>query len=265
VLFAKGNVDLHDSLHSCRIGGEVHWNGINELLRNRSDLLIRLRHETWTRSDAILEATGAIPKEIATRSLQLGSYPAASQFSTALFEANADAVILSILGDTATTLHRHRAHGYLFYPANAEAWPSEDRRWLKEEFVRTELLDVTRAIKNLAMIIERIRARSDIPVLVYNVSPIIPGENVYNYQGLEETYAIRCKKFNLALTTLSMEMGISIVDVEAVVARAGADKLKLDAMHLTPDGYRLVAQEVIRILCDLGVISIEEEQTCVRA
>jgi hypothetical protein len=258
VLFAKGNVDLHDSLHSCRIDGQVRWNGINELVRSRSDLLIRLRHETWTRSDAILEATGTVPKDIAERALSLGSYPAASQFSRALFETEADAVILSVLGDTATPLYRNRAGGYLFYAANSESWSAEDRRWLKEEFVRTELLDVTRAIENLEAIIQRIRARSDVPILVYNVSTIIPGENVHNYQGLDETYATRCKKFNLALTALSMETGISIVDVDAVIARAGADNTKLDAMHLTPEGYRLVAQEVVRILGDLGIISIEE-------
>ena len=265
VLFAKGNVDIHDSLHSCRIGGLVHWNGINELVRDRAGVLMRLRHETWTRSDAILEATGIAPVEVTDRSLSLGTYPAATQFSSALFDTDADAVIFSILGDTATSLYRHREDGYLFYAANAETWAPEDRQWLKARFARTELLDVSRSMECIAQIVEKIRARSDVPILIYNVSPIVPGETVHNYQGLEETYSIRCRHFNLALTKLSEETGISIVDVETVIARAGADKLKLDAMHLTPEGYRLVAQEVVRILGDLGIIPVMEEQPCAPA
>jgi hypothetical protein len=31
--FIKGNVDVHDSLHSCRIGGGLAWNGINDVFR----------------------------------------------------------------------------------------------------------------------------------------------------------------------------------------------------------------------------------------
>jgi hypothetical protein len=258
VLFAKGNVDVHDSLHSCRIGGEVQWNGINELVRHQADVSIRLRHETWTRSDAILETTGNIPAAIAERSLSLGTYPSSMQFSAALFNTDADAIILSILGDTATSMYRHCEDNFLFYPANAESWAPEDRQWLKGKFRRTALLDAAQAIKNISAIVERIRARSDVPILVYNVSPVIPGEIVHNYQGLDETYSTRCRQFNFELIKLSEETGISIVDVDNVIARAGADKLKLDAMHLNPEGYRLVAQEVARILCDLGVLPILE-------
>lgn len=254
VLFAKGNVDIHDSLHSCRIGGEVQWNGINELVRLQADVSIRLRHETWTRSDAILNATGTTPSTIAERSLGLGTYPAAMQFSAALFNTDADAIILSILGDTATAMYQHYEDNFLFYPANAECWSAEDRHWLKEKFRRTGLLDAAQSIKNISNIVEKIRERSDVPILVYNVSSVIPGETVHNFQGLDETYSTRCRQFNLELIKLSEETGISIVDVDNVIARAGADKLKLDAMHLNPDGYKLVAVEVARILCDLGVL-----------
>jgi lysophospholipase L1-like esterase len=52
---------------------------------------------------------------------------------------------------------------------------------------------------------------------------------------------------------LSEETGVSIVDVDTIVARHGADALKIDAMHLTPEGYKLVAREVVRVLDDLGL------------
>jgi hypothetical protein len=261
-LFAKGNVDLHDSLHSCRIAGEIRWNGINSVTRERSNAPVRLRHETWTRSDAVLAATGVVPAEIAGRKLTLGSYPAASQFGTALFDSNADAIIMSILGETATTLVKHNRAGFLFYPADSERWPQPDREWLKTDFVRCDLLDVRTSMSNFRGIIDRIRMRTDAPILIYNVSSIVPGETAHCLQGLGEIYSTRCRRFNLGLAELSEETGISIIDVDSIVARAGADKLKLDAMHLTADGHRLVAEEVVRVLGDLGVMPQLEEPTC---
>jgi lysophospholipase L1-like esterase len=206
-----------------------------------------------------------VPKELTERSLQLGTYPTASQFGTTLFDTDADVVILSILGETATALYRHKEEGYLFYPANLETWIPEDRHWLRSNFERADLLEVSQSMENFANIIARIRSRRDVPILVYNTSSVIPGEAVHNYQGLDETYATRCKRFNLALTSLSKEIGISIVDVDTIIARSGADRLKIDAMHLTADGYRLVAEEVVRVLTDLGTVPAPEDESCARA
>jgi hypothetical protein len=263
-IFAKGNVDVHDSLHSCRIGGELLWNGINDIVRDHCGAVVRLRHETWTRSDAILRVDGSVPQEIAERNLSLGPYPTGSQYSAALFENDtADAFILSILGETATTLVRQNQKGFLFYPADVEQWSSADRDWLKRDFSRLDLLDVEDSMRNLRGIIERIRQRSESPILIYNVSSIVPGETIHCLQGLGEIYSTRCRRFNLGLAELSVDLGISIVDVDSTLARAGADKLKVDAMHLTADGYRLVAEEVVKILVDLGVIETFQETKCV--
>jgi hypothetical protein len=264
-LFAKGNVDVHDSLHSCRIGGEVRWNGINDVIRGRTDAVVRLRHETWTRSDAVLEAGGTVPAEIAERKLFLGSYPAQSQFSTALFDSTADAIVLSILGETATTLVKHNRAGFLFYPSDKEQWSQADRDWLKADFTRLDLLDVATSMSHFRAIVGRIRERTDVPILIYNVSSIVPGETVHCLQGLGEIYATRCRRFNLGLAELSEEIGFSIIDVDSIIGRAGADNFKIDAMHLTPDGYRLVAEEVVRVLDDLGVMPTMQEPTCTPA
>jgi lysophospholipase L1-like esterase len=152
----------------------------------------------------------------------------------------------------------------LFYPAEVEKWSPSDREWLKTDFTRLELLDVQTSMRNLRAVIGRIRQSSEAPILVYNVSSIVPGETVHCLQGLGEIYSTRCRRFNLGLAELSEETGISVVDVDSIVARAGADKLKIDAMHLTADGYRLVAEEVVRIFIDLGVLSSLQERQCAR-
>ncbi|HTI01916.1 MAG TPA: SGNH/GDSL hydrolase family protein [Acidisoma sp.] len=253
-IFAKGNVDLHDSLHSCVIAGELRWNGINEVVRrSHPGTLARLKHETWTRSDALLQADGVVPPELAERSLSLGSYPLASQFSTALFNTDADVFVLSIMPDAATCLLKHRRSGFLFYPGETAGWNAEDRNWLKTDFESSPLMDVTSSLANLERIVDRIRSRSDAPILVYNLSPIVPGPIVHTLQGLGETFATRIRRFNLALADLSETTGISIIDVDEILARAGADRLKVDAMHLAPEAYRLIAEEVLRVMEDLGV------------
>ena len=48
------------------------------------------------------------------------------------------------------------------------------------------------------------------------------------------------------------------MDVDAVLARAGADRLKYDMAHLTAGGCWLVAQEVVRILEDVGCVTSAE-------
>ena len=254
-LFAKGNVDVHDSLHSCRIGGKLLWNGINEALRaTKRDVAVRLRHETMTRSDALLHAGGVVPEEVHKRTLPLGAYPAESQFSRAIFDSSADAFVLSLQPDVASGMMRHKANGYYLYPSGSSNWTAEDKIWLKSEFETLNRLSTWESMENFRAIISQIRQIGDAAILIYNLSPVISNERVHSYLGLGETLSTRMRRFNLGLIELSDETGISIIDVDTILARHGADALKVDAMHLTPAGYKLVAHEVVRVLDDLGLM-----------
>lgn len=262
-IFAKGNLDVRDSLHSLRIGGEVLWNGINEIVRARfPGTLVRLRHETCTGSAPLLAANGTVPAEVAARALPLGPYPAVSQFSRALYATEADAIVLSIQPDVGIAVYRHRRDGYLLYPYELRRWPKPDRLWLESEFVPEPFPEPEAAMRNLASIVARLRERSAAPILVYNVSAIVPGERVHCYQGLGEILSTRIRRFNLALTDLSHQTGVSIVDVDSVLARVGAERLKFNVDHLTAEGCRLVAEEVVRILEDMGCLPPLELARC---
>lgn len=253
--FVKGNVDVRDSLQVCRIGGAVAWNGINEILSRRQvRCLARVKHETWTRSDALLECCGVAPAAFTGRDLPLGAYSISSQFSNAIFSTTADVIVLSIQPDVTMNLLRHRRDGFLFYPSDVETWSADDRTWLRSDYETTGLLSVDAAMKNFAAMVAKIRQHSLAPILIYNLSPIIPGEQIHCYSGLGETFSNRIRRFNLALAELSEESGISIIDVDAIVARHGADALKLDPVHLSPTGYRLLAEEVVRVLDDVGLL-----------
>jgi hypothetical protein len=258
-LFAKGNLDLRDTLHSLRLGGDLVWNGVNEIVRERHPgWTIRFRHETLSRSDALLEARGVVPASLAERDPSLSTHPAASQFSTAVFDTEADAVILSIQSDLTVSVVRHRRDGYLLLPAGWSHWPAEGRAWIHENFEPVPRLDAAESMGHFTSIIARIRARTAAPILIYNVSSVVPGEQIHAYQGLEDTFSTRIRQFNLGLIELSQKTGISVIDVDAILARNGADRLKLDALHLTAEGCRLVAGEVVRVLEDHGLFQAAE-------
>ena len=232
------------------------WNGINEALRvSHPGCTARVKHETWTRSDALLRAEGAVPETISRRQLSLGSYPAPSQFSCAIFETKADAIFLSIQPDVTNQMLKHKRDGFLLHATDSQQWSAEDKEWLKSDFDFLGLLDVAESMANFASLVEKIRKQSEAAILIYNMSPIVPGEAIHCHQGMEDSYSTRIRKFNLGLIELSGATGVSIIDVDSLVARKGADALKLDTVHLTPLGYQLIAEEVVRVLEDLGVLN----------
>jgi hypothetical protein len=237
-----------------RLGGALAWNGVNEIVRARfPECTLRIRHELYTRSDALLMATGAVAEELEARRALLEPYVPEVQFSAALFETKADAYVLSIQPDIMTALYRHKSGGYVLYPSNQESWPAADRNWLQGNFSFLGMLDVESAMRNLERIIGRIRSTNDAPILVYNVSSVVPGESVRNYAEFPESLSARIRRFNLGLIDVSERTGISIVDVDTLVARAGADRTKIDTLHLTPEGARLVANEFVDALEELDL------------
>jgi lysophospholipase L1-like esterase len=254
-IFAKGNLDLRDSLHAHKLGGALVWNGINELLRSRRPSSIaRVQHETWGRSDALLAATGTIPATLIERAPPLDAFSLQSQFSQALFETDADVIALSIQPDVSIRLARHRQEGFLFYPHRLSEWPAEQKAWLRETCSVEDFLDVDTSMANFSRIVARIRQRSQAAILIYNLSSVVPGERIHSHEGFDDLFSTRIRRFNLGLIELSQTTGVSIIDVDGLLARAGAERLKIDPIHLNGEGSRLVAEEVVRVLDDLGCL-----------
>ena len=116
------------------------------------------------------------------------------------------------------------------------------------------MIDVEDSMANFEEIIRRLRAKGDAPVLIYNVSSIVPGETIHCHQGMEDSLSTRIRRFNLALAELSQRTAVSVIDVDRIVASHGAQSFKFDATHLTAAGCRAVAEEVLRVLDDYGCL-----------
>lgn len=254
-ILAKANGDVRDSLHALHENGSVAWNGINAVLREQHPgVSARVIHRTMARSDAVLGANGAVPDAPAGRDHPSDPFSPASQHALDLFETSADVIILSIQPDVLNMLACHREDGHLLFPYNSNQWPAEDRHWLAANYEPMALLEPEQSMLNFGQIVARLREHGAPSILIFNMSPVVPWERVHCYRGLPETLSCRISRFNLALVSLSRSTGISIVDVDSVLARAGAARLKHDVMSLTADGCRIVAEEVVRILSDLGCL-----------
>jgi hypothetical protein len=258
-IFAKGNVDVRDSLLWSRVGDRVEWNGINEVLRERHPgAVAKVRHETCARLDLVPlpgEMLPAPPLERA-RSLPCHAHPAESQHRTALFEGPWDAVVLSLQADLLNRLVRHRREGWLLLPDDFRSWDAESKDWLRRECETVGLVPLETTLRTLRRLVTAIGEHLGAHVLIYNVSPVIPGERIHCWMGAGDSLGLRVRRFNLALAELSGEMGFSVVDVDRITACAGAERMKVDLPHLTAEGWRLVAEEVVRILEERGCLDL---------
>ena len=246
---------MRDSLLWSRVDGVIQWNGLNEVMRtSHPGVLAKVRHETCARLDLLPlpgEKLLAPPEEVA-RFLPSGAHPIDRQHRTALFDAPADAVILSIQSAATNALVRHRRDGWLLLTDELDSWGPDARAYLAAECENAGLLPMEVAFQRLEQLITAIEEKLGAHVLVYNLSPVLPGERIHCWLGADDSLGLRVRRFNLALAELSAKLGFSVVDVERIAACAGAERVKVDLLHLTAVGWRLIAEEVVRILEERG-------------
>jgi hypothetical protein len=251
-LFAKGNVDVRDSLVCSRVNGEVLWNGINVALEELGyDAIARVEHEVGPPLEQLLGCPRPVPTELASRALPLDPYSVGVQYGTRLFDADADAVVLSIQPSVCMTLCRHRREGYLLYAGTEHS--AENRAWIRAHFEPLPPCPPDAAMDHVERIVARLRERRERPILVYNMSFVVPAERIHSHVGTIDSLSTRIRRFNLALIELARQIPISIIDVDDVVARAGASRVKLDTVHYNAAGYRAIAETVADVLADHGL------------
>jgi hypothetical protein len=261
-LFLKGNLDVCDTLFGQRLTGRPGWNGINEVLRaDNRGATVRVQHEPSIGFAAHAAAHAVVPQELAACAALLGPFIPAVQFSDVAFTSPHAALVMSTQADLCVPLLRHRTLDYLMHPYHLSYWPTADLDWLKTHFVPEPAPSAERSMEDLAHVIDRYRLSSEAPILVFNVSSVVPGETIHSYQSAADATSQRIRRFNCALVDASAELGFSIVDVDRIVAEHGARHLKFDPIHFNAEGCRLVCEEVVRILDDYGVLP-ERQDAC---
>ncbi len=198
-------------------------------------------------TDAVLaQGDGGAKLHEGVRELVAAGYPGYSLEVTAEPSAGVAALRGQLIDGTATMLADRPDIVLLSIADDVRSLPA--RGATAEETVqgvRQDLVDVVALIK------EKVGAH----VLVANVSTIDPADSTHNYHGLaEDPLPLRAHRLAHMLVRVSHEEGISIIDVDRLLAEMGAAENVESAMSYSPGACAVIAAEVVRILEDYGFL-----------
>lgn len=257
-IFLKGNDDVVNSLLPAENGDARRTPGLPALLREKygGAFEVELIHEPGERSDIFLQQLrGApLPAEIARPDAGGQMHSLAAQFRTRLRERSVDIVVLGLQAEVEAPAWMHRTEGYRIGPP--PGWQQEGdaqrKRWLAEAFSPIGQIPVSESKENFTRIIQTIKEELDAHVLVFNCSSIDPEDHIDNYCGREDNRELRTHKLNLALMQLSALEGISIIDVDRLIAELGGQQHVRQWCRYSPEAYAAIGQEFVRVLEDIG-------------
>jgi hypothetical protein len=113
---------------------------------------------------------------------------------------------------------------------------------LNVEAIQRDLLEIVRRLKE-----------SGSRVIFFNGSTVDPLDLTSNYHGITgDTVPLRVHKLDLLVLELSVLEGISVIDVDRLVAEMGALKHVTATMDYSPDACEAICQELLRVLEDYG-------------
>lgn len=116
----------------------------------------------------------------------------------------------------------------------------------------TGRLDTVSIIEDLGAVVRWLKERGA-TVLIFNACTVDPGDEVTSYHGRDgDTLSVRAHRMDLLSLEASVEEGISIIDVDRILAEMGAaPRLNgpLDYDAIACEGIR---DEVLRVLEDYG-------------
>ena len=172
--------------------------------------------------------------------------------------ASINALILSLNAEARVIL-RHRRLGYAIslYPHRIQDTGEMIRTWLTANFepVERTLDDVRR---DLLMLVDAVRARSDMKLLVLNALSTLGHEDIPTYAPVDRPMGdiiatVRNKELNLLLHDIARERDVAIVDVDAIAADLGAAVNLPDGIHGSGRLQAEVRDEIVRILRGCGI------------
>jgi hypothetical protein len=252
-LFVQESDDLTMSLLSSSGGSEGDL-PVNSLVRQRHQgaFGIEVLEHRAGRSDLLLQEMEGTPMP---EELSAGPIAAlGSRQSSSLFDEDVDLVVLSGQAELTQTLWRHAATGYLITPPRGweREWDSSTAQWFAQHFTPAEPLHPSQLKETLERLVAVVKQRLGAHVIAFNASSFDPDDHVHTYRGVEDTLAIHVQRLNLALMKASVYTGMSIVDVDRLIAELGGEQHVVQALQYSADAYRAMREEFVRVLEDIG-------------
>ena len=205
------------------------------------------------RSDHLLQklSGGSIPSELTD--MGFGGTFLKDQFSTPLADPSIDVVVLSAASDLEATNWVHRSHGWAVSPPTdwTEVWSDNLRGRFEQEFEETDLLTADEYTSAIRDVIARIREVTGAHVILLGTSTL-GGELVSTYFDREDDHRLRSHRFNAAQIRLSMALGVSVVDVDRIIANVGGATTVTAPLEYSAEAQDAIAADLVYVLHDIG-------------
>ncbi|MCI0645767.1 MAG: hypothetical protein L0346_12910 [Chloroflexi bacterium] len=255
-LFLKGNEDLVASLLARPEGGTVLDHAFRDWVGEKYDgtVAVQITHEPCWRADLLLQQLEGVSLPDELRQQGLDDDFIAAQFQSRLLEGPVDVVALSLQPEIAHELWQHRQAGYLLYPPPGweQRWSPAQRRWFQEQFTPRGHITVAEFRQSFTRLVRYLKDELKAQVIVYGCASFDPDDTSHNYYQVADTLALRAHRFNLALIELSRQEGISLVDVDRLLAELGGRAHVRRVFEYSPEAYQAIGREFLRIVEDSG-------------
>lgn len=124
---------------------------------------------------------------------------------------------------------------------------ASDRTWGSQEADEFE--------RSMQSAIQTIKESPGSHVIVLNASSLDPEDHVSDYHGLDrEPRSLTAHRFNLAVMHLSSQEGISIVDVDRLVAEIGGSRSVQGFQDFSAAACEAIVAELVRVIADYGFL-----------
>jgi hypothetical protein len=89
-------------------------------------------------------------------------------------------------------------------------------------------------------------------VLVCNASTVVPDDHLSSYHAVPEPPSVFANRLDSALIELSVDHGISIIDVDGIVGELGAEVHVADRLTYSVSALDAIRADLVRVLDDYG-------------
>jgi hypothetical protein len=176
------------------------------------------------------------------------------QFHNPFTGLEADIVVLSILPDIRQRAWRHRSEGYLLTLTEdqRESLIPKQAAWFDETFEGVGRIGKAGYQEAFGKVVRVLKKDLDAHVILFGCSSIDLDDLTHNHHDLPETLAYRAALFNTEAIRFSFLEGISIVDVDRLVAEIpGENKVPAVFQYSEPVNTAVLG-EFFRIVDDIG-------------
>ena len=244
-VFAQGERDIGPILTGGSLGSVIN--------ARHPAVSIEAVVEPAGRTDLLQQKLAGDPVPTQLVDMGFGEAFLQAQFSTSIADPTFDVVLLSAASDLAAAHWVHRTHGWIISPPAdwRTEWSPELRTRIESEFEESGLLgadDYTAAVRD---VIGRVRETSEAHILLVGASTI--GEDLaLTYHDRDDDHRLRSHRVNTAQIRLSMALGVSVIDVDRVIANVGGAGEVHGPLDYSDTAVTAICEELTYVIGDIG-------------